>query len=199
MPKENMKQLARHLRESMLPEASAWLADALPNEADAPSTRVVRFDPVATLTPEVLASMVDLKKQGNTAIALPARRCPVKKIVKDGVAMRVACGKATAAVTAKYNLQQSGHSPNSFFCVRCGSQLADATGQRLVSVWWEGMGDQEPLQLVLEARHEPAGNSSSDQAVEIQEALLSTGTSDGVSIHRWRIKCASSRKIWEGL
>ena len=66
-------------------------------------------------------------------------------------------------------------------------------------MWWEGMGDKESLELVLEARHEAAGNSSSDQAVEIQEALLSTGTSDGVSIHRWRIKGASSRKIWDGL
>ena len=61
------------------------------------------------------------------------------------------------------------------------------------------MGDQKPLQLVLKVRHEAAGSSSSDQAVEIQEALLSTGTSDGVSIHRWRIKGASSGKIWDGL
>ena len=114
--------------------------------------------------------------------------------------MRVACGKATAAVTAKYNLQQSGPGPSSFFCVRCGSQLAeDATGQRLVYVWWEGIGDKEPLELVLEARHEGSGSASSHEEVEIQEDLLTTGTSGGVSVHRWRIKCVSSRKIWSQL
>ena len=145
--------------------------------------------------------MKGFKGPGYKAVALPAPRCPVKKqIVVDGVAKNTQCRRATAAVTEKYNLQQGGHSPSSFFCVRCGTKLTDDdAGQRLVYVWWEGMGDQEPLQLVLEARHESAGSSSSDQAVDIQEALLSTDTSDGVSIHRWRIKGASSRKIWDGL
>ena len=77
--RDNLKRLARRLRESMLQEESAWLADALPDEADAPSTRAVCFDPVATLPPEVLASMVGLKGQGYTAIALPALHCPTKK------------------------------------------------------------------------------------------------------------------------
>ena len=91
VPKNNLKRLARHLRESMLQEESAWLADALPNDADAPSTRAVRFDPVATLPPEVVASMKGCKGPGYTAVALPGATLPSVEQIRRGSCREAGC------------------------------------------------------------------------------------------------------------